>query len=242
MLWQLLPKCGNSNQGERISLVQQLLRWLPKHNIKAVIADREFIGQDWFGFLIKHKIKFHIRLRDNILAELAADNEAQGQTNSQAIRLLFRHLKEGETLTLHQRYYVCGQLLAVTGMRLAEGELLIIVTNGNPKQSLDFYAQRWEIEMLFSALKTTGFDLETTHLNQTERIDTLLLLLMVALVWSHTIGETLPTTVKPIKRKKHGRLAQSFFRYGLDFFRAVLLNLPFKAADFRWALSLLSCT
>ena len=242
LLWQLLPKCGNSNQGERIALIQQLLACLPKKNIKAVIADREFIGQDWFSFLTKQNIKFHIRLRDNILAELAAANEAQGQTNSQAIRLLFRHLKSGETLTLHQRYYVCGQLLAVTGMRLADDELLIIVTNGNPKQSLDFYAQRWEIEMLFSALKTTGFDLETTHLNQTQRIDTLLLLLMLALVWSHTIGETLHTTVKPIKRKKHGRLAQSFFRYGLDFFRAVLLNLPSKFPDFRWALSLLSCT
>lgn len=192
--------------------------------------------------MIKQNIKFHIRLRDNILAELEADDEAVGQTDSQAIRLLFRHLKSGEVLALHQRYYVCGQLLAITGMKLPEGELLIVVTNGNPKQSLDFYAQRWEIEMLFSALKTTGFDLETTHLNRTDRLDTLLVLLMMALVWSHTIGETLHTTIKPIKRKKHGHLAQSFFGYGLDFFRAVLLNLPFKSADFRWALSLLSCT
>ncbi len=37
-------------------------------------------------------------------------------------------------------------------------------TNGNPKELLDLYAQRWEIDMLFSVLKTTGFDLETTYL------------------------------------------------------------------------------
>jgi IS4 transposase len=34
------------------------------------------------------------------------------------------------------------------------------VTNSNPKHSLAYYAQRWQIEMLFAALKTTGFDEE----------------------------------------------------------------------------------
>jgi hypothetical protein len=235
LLWVLLPKFGNSNQAERIELFEQLLTWLPAKRIKAVLADREFIGKDWFGFLMKHKIKFHIRLRENMLAELE-----QGDT--QHLRLFFADLKVGQPLTLHRHYLVCGQFLAVTGMKLEGGELLIIVTNSNPKHSLSSYAQRWEIEMLFAALKTTGFDLEATHLNQAQRIDTLLVLLMFALVWAHRIGECLHATVKPIKRKKHHHLAQSFFRYGLDFFRSVLLHLDLKFSQFRWALRLLSCT
>ena len=96
--------------------------------------------------------------------------------------------------------------------------------------------------MLFSALKTTGFDLEATHLNQLQRLDTLLVLLMLALVWAHCIGETLHNTIKPIKRKKHGYLAQSFFRYGLDYLRSILLHPDLKYPEFRWALKLLSCT
>jgi hypothetical protein len=235
LLWQLLPKFGNSNQAERIALMKRLLSWLPVKKIKVVLADREFIGKDWFDFLAAQKIKFHIRLRANMLAELEEDD-------SQHLRLFFTHLKPHAVLTLHQRYRICGLYLAVTGMKLQGGDLLIIVTNGNPKHSLRYYAQRWQIEMLFAALKTTGFDLETTHLNQAQRIDTLLVLLMLALVWSHRIGETLHATVQPIKRKKHGHLAQSFFRYGLDYFRSILLHLPLKFPEFRWALSLLSCT
>lgn len=235
LVWVFLPKFGNSNQQERIELFEQLLKWFPVKRIKVVLADREFIGKDWFGFLMEHKIKFHIRLRENMLAELETDD-------TQHLRVFFADLKTGQHLTLHHRYRICGQILAVTGMKLEGGELLIIVTNSNPKHSLDYYAQRWEIEMLFAALKTTGFDLETTHLNQVQRIDTLLALLMLALVWAHRIGETLHASVTPIKRKKHGHLAQSFFRYGLDYLRSILLHLPLKQSDFRWALSLLSCT
>lgn len=235
LLWVLLPKFGNSNQSERIELFERLLSWLPVQRIKVVLADREFIGKDWFDFLIEHKIKFHIRLRENMLAELE-------ENDIQHLRLFFVNLEAGQPLTLHHHYRICGYNLAVTGMRLDDGELLIIVTNGNPKHSLTFYAQRWQIEMLFSALKTTGFDLEATHLNQTQRIDTLLVLLMLALVWAHRIGEKLHDTIKPIKRKKHGHLAQSFFRYGLDYLRSILLHLDLQSPQFPWALKVLSCT
>lgn len=235
LLWELLPKFGNSNQAERMALLQRLLKWLPAKKIKVVLADREFIGQDWFGFLIAHKIKFHIRLRENMLAELSKED-------TKHLRLFFAHLKLGEVLSLHQRYRICGQHLAVTGMKLQDGELLSIVTNGNPKPSLSYYAQRWQIEMLFAALKTTGFDLEGTQLNQVQRIDTLLVLLMLALVWAHRVGEWLHAAVKPIKRKKHGHLAQSFFRYGLDYLRSILFHLQLNDAQFLSALRVLSCT
>lgn len=235
LVWVLLPKFGNSNQHERIELFEGLLKWLPVKRIKGVLADREFIGKDWFGFLIAHNIKFHIRLRENMLAELE-ENETQ------PLRCFFTELKVGQRLTLHRRYLICGHYLAVTGMRLEDGELLIIVTNDNPKHSLAYYAQRWQIEMLFSALKTTGFDLEATHLNHAQRIDTLLVLLMLTLAWAHRIGEKLHDTLKPIKRKKHGRLAQSFFRYGLDYLRSILLHLDLKFPEFRWTLKVLSCT
>ena len=67
---------------------------------------------------------------------------------------------------------------------LEGGELLIIVTNANPNESLDLYSQRWEIEMLFKALKTAGFNLEDTHINDLDKIDTLISLLTIALVWA----------------------------------------------------------
>ena len=44
LLWSLLPKLGNSNQLERIALMKRLLKLLPAQQIKALVADREFIG------------------------------------------------------------------------------------------------------------------------------------------------------------------------------------------------------
>lgn len=233
LMWRLLAKFGNSNQQERIKLMKHLLAVLPQTHIRALVADREFIGQDWFAFLIEHNISFHIRLRRNMLAEL--------EEGERHLYLFFSSLTVGQSLTLHQPQSIGTHKLWVTGMRLEDGELLIIVTNGNPKDSLDFYAQRWEIEMLFSALKTTGFDLETTHLNKLERIDTLLVFVILATVWAHKIGERL-AEAKPIPIKKHGRLAQSYFRYGLDFLRSILLHLHAKLRSFCWCLQVLSCT
>jgi len=234
VMWSLLAKFGNSNQQERINLMKCLFKVLPKSRIKALVADREFIGQDWFAFLIDQGITFHIRLRQNMLAEFGGTEKH--------LHLFFSRLAVGQSLTLRQPQCIGQHKLWVTGLKLEGDELLIIVTNGNPKNSLSFYAQRWEIEMLFSALKTTGFDLEATHLNKLTRIDTLLVLVMLAAVWAHKVGERLHKDVKPISVKKHGRKAQSYFRYGLDHLRCTLLHLHAKLKDFFWCLQALSCT
>lgn len=231
LLWTLLPKQGNSNQGERESLMKNLLRLIPASKIKALLADREFIGKDWFKFLVDCEIPFHIRIRQNMLAEL--NNESAN------VFIFFANLALGESRTLHSRYMICGQMLWVTGMRLEDGELLIIVTNANPKESLNLYAQRWEIEMLFKTLKTAGFNLEDTHLKDLEKIDTLLSLLTIALVWAHKVGERLHKEVKPIKKKKHGYRSQSVFRYGLDYLIRTFSFIHLKAEEFIWCLEVL---
>ena len=231
LLWDLLPKQGNSNQDERISLMKKLLYRIPASKMKALLADREFIGKDWFKFLVDSKIPFHIRIRQNMLAEL--------NDESVNVSILFANLYVGESRTLHNRYLICGQMLWVTGMRLEGGELLIIVTNANPNESLDLYSQRWEIEMLFKALKTAGFNLEDTHINDLDKIDTLISLLTIALVWAHKVGERLHNEVRPIKRKKHGYRAQSVFRYGLDYLINVLFFIHLKLEKFMWCLEVL---
>ena len=77
------------------------------------------------------------------------------------------------------------------------------------------YKKRWGIECLFSALKTRGFDLEETHLNQSDRISNLFLLLSMAFFCAILIGNWLNETA-PIVFKTHERRAVSIFRYGLD--------------------------
>jgi hypothetical protein len=68
-------------------------------------------------------------------------------------------------------------------------------------------------------------------------------LLALAFCWAHVVGEWL-SRQKALKTKKHGRLAVSIFRYGLNHLRRILCNLSdrFQQIAFRQVIQLLSCT
>ena len=59
----------------------------------------------------------------------------------------------------------------------------------------------------------------------------------IAFAWSHRVGEWRHDEKEPIKMKKHGRLAKSLFRHGLDFIREILFFGKFSIAQFRQCLS-----
>lgn len=106
---------------------------------------------------------------------------------------------------------------------------------------IDDYAQRWGIETLFGIFKSRGFNLEDTHLTDSERLSRLFALLTIALCWAYRTGQWL-SKAQPIVIKTHGRLAKSIFRYGFDHLRSIFLNLDESKADFLLSLKFLSCT
>jgi len=76
---------------------------------------------------------------------------------------------------------------------------------------------------LFACLKSKGFNFEDTHITKLERIEKVLALLTIAFCWAYKTGEW-RNELKEIKIKKHGRKAISYFRYGLDVLRDLMLN------------------
>jgi hypothetical protein len=51
VLWMLLSKQGNSDTAERIQLIQKFIECFGKAKIAGILADREFIGGEWFEWL-----------------------------------------------------------------------------------------------------------------------------------------------------------------------------------------------
>ena len=88
-------------------------------------------------------------------------------------------------------------------------------------------------------MKSSGFDLEKTHLLDIERLEKLILMVMIAFIWCYKTGIYLHA-IKAIPIKNHGRKAKGIFKYGLSFVANVLLNaknlIPVDIFDF------LSCT
>jgi hypothetical protein len=57
VLWILLDKEGNSNTGERIQIIERFLTLFGPQSITCLFADREFVGAEWFRYLIDHSIR-----------------------------------------------------------------------------------------------------------------------------------------------------------------------------------------
>jgi hypothetical protein len=50
----MLDKKGNSNTDERIDLLGEFLLAFPGVQVTDLTADREFLGQEWFEYLLEH--------------------------------------------------------------------------------------------------------------------------------------------------------------------------------------------
>ena len=228
IVWMLLD---NSSTKERIELIKWLLHVIPATKIKAVVADREFIGNQWLGYLISTQLPFVIRIKRNAQV---------GQRQwSPAAWQCFQSLNVGQERRLRKRRLVYGHRLYVVGKRLAkapskEDEIVIVVTPEKPSRALMTYTERWGIETLFGALKSRGFDFEATHLRDHQRIARLVAMLALAFVWAYRMGIWLHEHIVKIKLKRHGRRARSLFRYGLDYLREVLLNPSSSRLRQRW--------
>ena len=230
--WRLLNKRGNSSSDERIDLLKSFLELVKPHEIHYFLADREFIGDTWFNYLDTRKIAFAIRIRNNSLIDHWCN-----------VYALFAHLPIGELRLLQHSYAIYGCQLKLAGMRTSQNDYVIIVTNRKPASAFTAYRRRWEIEMLFAALKKTGFDIEATHISDSAKLTTLFTVLAVAFAWAHYVGEWLhDSKTKLLKLKSHQRRQKSFFRHGLDHLRHLLKNIRFKSDDLLFCIQLLSRT
>ena len=234
LAWFVMNKAGNSFTQDRIQLLEKAMSMIGKSKIKGLIADREFIGSAWFDDLIKNKIPFFIRIKEETLAKGVRDRYAI------PLKDVFCHLKEGKKSILPYPLEILGHSFYVAASRLKH-ELLIVVTNQNPKKALQFYKKRGEIETLFACLKTRGFCFEETRFTHPARIEKLIFVIGIAFCWSYRVGD-LANAVKPIKIKKHGRKAKSLFRYGIDKIREVLFEWHRCFYDFLWLLKVFDHT
>jgi hypothetical protein len=238
LLFTMLEKRGNSNAQERIDLISRFISLFGEECIDCILADREFVGDKWIEFLNENKIKYYIRIRSNFKIFIPNKNKEVKAF------WLFNSYKVGEFINYPKIIKLGTQLCYIsgcrTGIKNGKREYLIIISFNKPEKAQFNYKQRWQIETCFKAMKSSGFDIEKTHLNDIDRIGKLTLLIMTAFVWCYRVGIYLDQNVKKIKIKKHGRKAKSLFKYGLSHINEVLSNSMNQ--DYIGIMKLMSCT
>jgi len=238
LLFKMLDKRGNSNCRERIDLVNRFIRLFGTNCIDCLMADREFVGDDWIKFLNDNNIRYYIRIRNNFKIFIPHKNKEI------KVSWLFNSLKTGEFLHYRRIIRMGTQLCYISGCKVNSKDkgtdFLIIVSFNKPEQALINYSDRWQIETCFRAMKTSGFDIEKTHLQDIERMEKLTLIVMIAFVWCYKTGIFIHENIKKIEIKKHGRKAKSIFKCGLSYIANLLLNAKNQTSIDIF--SFLSCT
>lgn len=177
ILWRFLKRKGCSDDAERETLMNNFLQFFPAADIRYVCADREFASVKWLEFLTREKIPYRLPIKANHELTDKHGRRMKARKLLQTARIaepvICRRWRK-----LWSKYRVC-----VTGRKRADGELLILISNEPSKDMIEEYRRRWQIETLFGCLKSRGFNLEQTHLQESERLEKLLGLLALAICW-----------------------------------------------------------
>lgn len=231
-------KQGSSDHIDRIDLIEQFIKYLSKSKIECVIGDSEFIGKKWINWLKNEEISYVMNLRPS-------QHIANAQGEMTVSKLLFTHLKPGESLKLGKRKISKKESYFswISGIRLLNGQLIILASDETIKDPCSIYKLRWGIETLFKALKSGGFNLEDTHITDADRVEVLLGVVVMSYTLAFITGQRV-VEKNGMVVKNHGYKIKSFVREGIDFIISLLKNFTKKfsiiATLFKKSIALLS--
>ena len=213
LYWTMLAKRGNSNTLERTELIEKFIQNFGKDKIQKVLADREFVGANWFEWLSKEKIKFAIRIKKH-------SKVTNSRGESVQIHTLFHNLNQQITYHHDRKLVVDNCPVNVCAKLDSDNDYVIVATNDfDEPDAMATYAKRWQIETLFSCLKGRGFNLEDTHLTKPDRVSKLVAVNALAFCWAYLAGlikvSQQPNHYKR-RNKSNGRPQSSIFAIGLD--------------------------
>lgn len=215
LFWAVLNLEGNSCAEDRIDILKRTIERLGVNKIEVLLADREFIGTQWFRFLIDQKIPFIIRVKQNSMLDI-------GENGKLPIGRLRKWLSRKKVVNYSTNLWHLSLYVSIEKRKGAQ-EQMIVVSNFKFENPLERYRRRWEIETMFGCLKTRGFRMEDTHITDPDKIEKLVFVLAIAFCWAYRTGD-IQDQIKAIEVKTHGRKARSLFREGLNLIRKVIFG------------------
>lgn len=219
--WVFLDnKGGNSTSDERAKLINWFIDNFSANNIGNLYADREFPSIEFLRFLLNKRINFVFRIKDNILTTDTVKRHSQLKT----LKTLFRDLANGQYKAESSIRRILDNRIFVSAKRNSMGELIVLVSNQLHKDPFALYTHRWNIECMFNKLKSSGFNLENTHVTKDNRIVTLFTIISIAYCYCAYIGD-MRNNIRPIIMKTINNVetkSVSVFKYGFNLVQHII--------------------
>jgi hypothetical protein len=133
-----------------MELFNDFLERFRDRKIACLCADREFVGKDWFAYLLHDpNTPFRIRIRSN-------HKLSDGHT-SLKVGILFQDLQVGQHKVLRHKRLLWGHWLYIAALRREDGDLLIIATQTAAQSAIRDYAQKWALRPYSGSLRRVDF-------------------------------------------------------------------------------------
>lgn len=167
LFWVDLAKKGHSSQQERKRLLQMAAKL---YDLKGfcLLADREYVGRDWFAFLDEIGLLFIIRLsRQDYKYEVSGGGKSYGSL----LRSALKGKVVSQSVQIGQGRYAFVAALHQDGPDSADPLVLLLTNTSWCKQKVLLrYGIRWCTEPLFRHLKSNGFALEAMSFENRQKI------------------------------------------------------------------------
>ena len=207
-----LPGHDITNFAEEIGMMESVVSIVGRGRIECLLADREFGNGNFIKWLQINHIRYCLRLRENLYVR------KEGESKGRHLRDILSSLNTGESVVLHDVWIMRKnnrvRIYATRRTGRDGGESLIILASPlECDYTGELYRRRWTLETAFRGLKTSGFNLEDTHLKG-ERFECMLSLLMIAFAAAFIEG-LIKVHELPIPLMKNRQVKRiSIFRYG----------------------------
>lgn len=230
--WVDLQKLGVSSQKERKRMFRRVFK-IFNFTGKTLIADREYIGKEWFKYLQDNGLDFIIRIRKkNYQKEIDA---SRGKTWEQMEQKVMQSKLPSKTL--RKRVRIEGREYSFTMVRNPDSKskdrviYLLSTLDSSATFIAGQYLLRWKIECCFRHMKSNGFQLEQINLRGKARPKLLMAIVVFAYVLSIHEGLREYDKIRIIQKADGTTVkAESVFRNGWDNIIAKISNLEKFAA------------
>lgn len=180
LFWWVKRTAGGIGWREQREILKMVLGALPEGAKPPVLMGDRFYGSvEMIGWLEARGWGYRLRLKENLVVF-----EDGGEITLRECARIGEHELADVLLTRRQVRTNIGII-----HEKGHEEPWIIAMDCRPGKykTLD-YGMRWGIEAMFSDLKTRGFNVEESHLEDPDRLSRLLLVMALALYWAVSTG------------------------------------------------------
>lgn len=187
IFWKILlgKKQGNSSFIDRIELMEKFIKVFGASRTTCILGDREFVGKCWIMWLRRMRLPYAMRLPE--LSTYITDSKGRFRRASD----IFIGLRKGCQRSLG--YCQIGKTepykSEVSILRTQDNELVVLLHSQGLENPLRRYSDRWQIETMYRAFKSSGFNLENTHVTIPDRLTQLIGVLVLAFCFAYKAGK-----------------------------------------------------